>query len=256
MSAPRRIVPGTTYLLSRRCFGRRFLLRPSNRVNQIFKFCLAVAAERSGVLIHGFCVLSNHYHLVATDVHGNLPAFMHWLNEYVAKCVNAELGRWEFFWAPGSYSAVALIDRDDVIDKMVYVLTNPVDAGLVPKYEQWPGARSLLAETDGDPQEIDRPQGFFREKGPVPESAHLEMVTPPAFDGEGSECIATVQRRILEREHEAQFQKKRQGLRFLGARRVLAQSPLSRPSRSEPRRGLNPRVASRDKWQRIQAYSV
>ena len=39
-----------------------------------------------------------------------------WLNECVAKCVNAELGRWESFWAPGSYSCVALVmcpvDRD------------------------------------------------------------------------------------------------------------------------------------------------
>ena len=253
MSAPRRIVPGTTYLLSRRCFGRRFLLRPSNSVNQIFKFCMAVAAERTGVLLHGYCVLSNHYHLVATDVRGNLPTFMHWLNEYVAKCVNAELGRWEFFWAPGSYSAVALVDRDDIIDKLVYVFTNPVDAGLVPRHEQWPGARSLLEEIDGEPEGIDRPKGFFREKGPVPESSNLRMVAPPAFDGEGLECLATVEKRIFEREREAQDRIKQQGVGFLGTRRVLAQSPLNRPSKPEPRRGLNPRVASRDKWQRIEA---
>ena len=248
MSAPRRIVPGTTYLLSRRCFGRYFLLRPSNKTNQIFKFCLAVAAEKTGVLLHNFCVLSNHFHVVATDVHGNLPTFMHWLNEYVAKCVNAELGRWEFFWAPGSYSAVALVDREDVIDKLVYVFTNPVDAGLVPRHEQWPGANSLLAEIDGAPQVVQRPKGFFRQKGPVPQTARLQMVSPAAFDGERSECLASVGTRILEREREAQ----QQGVNFLGVRRVLAQSPFSRPSTSEPRRELNPRVASRDKWQRIE----
>jgi putative transposase len=248
MSAPRRIVPGTTYLLSRRCFGRHFLLRPSNKTNQIFKFCLAAAAEKTGVLLHNFCVLSNHYHIVATDVRGNLPRFMHWLNEYVAKCVNAELGRWEFFWAPGSYSAVALVDREDVIDKLVYVFTNPVDAGLVPRHEQWPGANSLLAEIDGAPQVVQRPKGFFRQKGPVPQTARLQMVSPSAFDGERSECLASVETRILEREREAQ----QQGVSFLGVRRVLAQSPFSRPSTSEPRRELNPRVASRDKWQRIE----
>ena len=43
--------------------------------------------------VHAVCVMSNHYHIVATDVHGNLPEFMHWLNEYTAKCVNAHLGR-------------------------------------------------------------------------------------------------------------------------------------------------------------------
>ena len=97
MSAPRPVIPGKTYLLSRRCFERRFFLRPSAKINQIFEFCLAIAAERTGVLVHAYCVLSNHYHLIATDPHGNLPVFMHWLNEYVAKCVNADLGRWESF---------------------------------------------------------------------------------------------------------------------------------------------------------------
>ena len=252
MSAPRRIVPETTYLLSRRCFGRQFLLRPSDKVNRIFKFCLAVAAEKTGVLLHNYCVMSNHYHVVATDVRGNLPTFMHWLNEYVAKCVNAELGRWESFWAPGSYSAVALVDREDVIGKMVYVFVNPVVARLVPRHDEWPGASSSLTDIDGDPEVVPRPEGFFRENGPVPESTNLQMVSPPAFDGVRSACLASVRSQILERELEVERQARQQGWRFLGIRGVLAQSPFSRPSTFEPRHGLNPRVASRDKWQRIE----
>jgi REP element-mobilizing transposase RayT len=240
-------------LLSRRCLGRTLLLRPSKTVNQIFKFCLAVAAQRTGVLLHNFCVLSNHYHVVATDVHGELPMFMHWLNEYVAKCVNSELGRWESFWAPGSYSAVTLVDREGVIDKMAYVFANPVDAGLVRRHEEWPGASSSLADIDGDPTVIHRPEGFFRETGPVPETAALRMVSPPAFDGARSECLAFVRSQTLEREQKIQKCRKQKDLRFLGARKVLAQSPFSRPSTVEPRRGLNPRVASRDKWQRVEA---
>jgi hypothetical protein len=34
--------------------------------------------------------------------------------------------------------------------------------------------------------------------------------------------------------------------------RVLAQNPFSRPPPGEPRFGLKPRVASRDKWKRIE----
>jgi len=253
MSAPRCIISGTTYLLSRRCFGRCFLLRPTKKVNQIFKFCLAMAAARTGVLLHNYCVLSNHYHIVATDVHGNLPVFMHWLNEYVAKCVNAELGRWESFWAPGSYSCVALVDHKDVVGKLVYVFTNPVEAGLVGTHEQWPGARSLLAEMDGDPEVVRRPEGFFREKGSVPETATLQMVSPPAFDGAGSDCSASVHSRIVEREREIQQRVMQQGKRFLGVHGVLAQSPRSRPDSREPRGGLDPRLACRDKWRRIEA---
>jgi len=45
----------------------------------------------------------------------------------------------------------------------------------------------------------------------------------------------------------------REGKAFLGASRVLAQLPTARPRPKEPRRGLNPRVAARDKWKCIEA---
>jgi hypothetical protein len=178
---------------------------------------------------------------------------MHWLNEYVAKCVNVELGRWESFWAPGSYSCVALVDRGDVVGKLVYVFTNPVAAGLVGTHEQWPGARSLLTDMDGDPEIVCRPEGFFREKGLVPETATLQMVSPPAFDQASSECSASVRSRIVEREREIQQRAAQQGRRFLGVRELLAQLPHSRPDTREPRGGLDPRLACRDKWRRIEA---
>jgi REP element-mobilizing transposase RayT len=39
------------------------------------------------MLIHEYKVMSNHYHLVLTDVRGQLPEFMGWLNKYVAKAI-------------------------------------------------------------------------------------------------------------------------------------------------------------------------
>jgi REP element-mobilizing transposase RayT len=60
MTAPRRILAGISYLISRRCSERRFFLRPAALTNEIFQYVLAVAAKRYGVLVHAFCVLSNH----------------------------------------------------------------------------------------------------------------------------------------------------------------------------------------------------
>ena len=100
MSLPRLIIPGDRLMLTRRCSERRLFMRPSPKINQITQFCLGVAAERTGVLVHAFSFLSNHYHMSITDPDGTTPEFMHWLNEYLAKCINAELGRWETFWAP------------------------------------------------------------------------------------------------------------------------------------------------------------
>ncbi|MBK6848690.1 MAG: hypothetical protein IPG96_14555 [Proteobacteria bacterium] len=62
MSLPRPVIAGETLLVTRRCVQRQFLLRPSATVNGIIGYCLAVAAERYGVRVHAFCVLSNHLH--------------------------------------------------------------------------------------------------------------------------------------------------------------------------------------------------
>ena len=67
MTAPRQILPGTTYLVTRRCFQRQLLLKPSASTSAIFSYVLALAAARYGVQVHAYCVLSNHFHLVVTD---------------------------------------------------------------------------------------------------------------------------------------------------------------------------------------------
>jgi putative transposase len=196
--------------------------------------------------------MSNHYHLVVTDMEGRLPVFMHWLNEYVAKCTNSSLGRWESFWSPGSYSQVSLTDAEDVLAKLVYTFTNPVAACLVPSFKQWPGAMSRPGVMGEKEVMVDRPEGFFRANGPVPPRVPLKLTVPPAFSGHPN-WLSDLQARItaLEADLQAAFIEKRK--RFLGRRRVLEQSPFSRPRNDEPRRGLNPRVAARDKWRRIQS---
>ena len=252
MSQPRQVLPGTTYLVSRRCAQRQFLLRPSRRVNHIFHFCLAVAAQRTGIQLHAYCALSNHYHLVLTDPAGKLPEFMHWFNEHVAKSINALLGRWEAVWAQGSYSAVRLADVEAVLNELVYVYTNPVDAGLVRRARDWPGALSLPHHMTSPPREIRRTAGFFRDQGPVPSSTLLELSIPPVLTGESDDLTKRLERMVRERERELQQQAHSRGLRFLGRKKVLRQSPWGRPRDAEPRRGLNPRIACRDKWKRIE----
>ena len=94
MTAPRQSLPGTTYLVTRRCEGRRFLLRPSALVNAVIEYVLAAKAQEYGILLHAFCVLSNHLHLVLTDPHGNLPPFMRDVGSTVAKALSAAHGKW------------------------------------------------------------------------------------------------------------------------------------------------------------------
>jgi putative transposase len=254
MSAPRQVLPGVTYLITRRCFARMFLLRPSPLVTAVFEYVLAAKAKEYGILLHAYCVLSNHWHCVLTDPLGRLPEFQRDLGSTVAKALNAALGRRESFWAPGSYSAVALQAPVDVLDKMAYALANPVAAGLVRRGSEWPGLWSAPAKIGAGPREVKRPRHYFRENGTTPRSAPLELICPKGF-GSVEELRSRLVDALTEREDRAARAMAEEGRSFLGARRVLAQNPLARPATEEPRRGLKPRVASHDKWKRMEAIA-
>jgi len=252
MTAPRQVLPNATYLITRRCFGRMLLLRPSTLVNEVFEYVLAEKAEEYGILLHAACVLSNHWHCVLTDPGGRLPEFQRDLGSTIARALNAAHGRWESFWAPGSYSAVALQTADDVLDKMAYVLANPVVAGLVRRGAEWPGLWSAPSRIGAGARLVKRPEHYFRKDGPTPPTARLELTCPAGFDSV-EELRERLTEELTRREDQAARDLAAEGRSFLGVRKVLAQSPLARPATREPRRGLKPRVASRDKWKRLEA---
>jgi putative transposase len=252
VTAPRRVVPGTTYLLTRRCTQRRFLLKPTALTNLILKFVLAVAAARYGVLIHAVCVMSDHLHLVITDPRGRLPEFGHLLHGVVAKAVGALHGHWENFWAPSSYSAVTLVTREDIVEKVAYTLANPASAGLVEHGRQWPGVRSD-PRMFGEPGEIvPRPGHYFAEEGSMPRSEVLVYSVPPGFPS-AEEFRRLVTTRIQEMERESAADREARSVSVLGVSKVMKQKPTARPATSEPRRVLNPRIACRDRWKRVEA---
>jgi REP element-mobilizing transposase RayT len=254
MTAPRQILTDTTYLVTRRCSERRFFLRPSKALNEVVRYILAVAAERHGVALHAFCVLSNHLHLIVTDVRGNLPAFEQYVGSLVARAINALHGHWESFWAPGSYSAVKLPEASDTLSKIAYVLANPVAAGLVRHAREWPGLWSAPEEIGAGPAVVRRPDHFFREDGEMPETATLQLVCPRGF-----ESVEAFRRQLISAltglEDEAARELAAEGRFFLGRRRVLTQKPGAWPVTHEPHRELNPRIAGRDKWKRIEAIA-
>ena len=230
-----------------------FLLRPTPLVKQIFEYCLAYAVHKYSMQVHGYCVMSNHYHLVITDSNGNLPAFMSWFNEFIAKALNALHGRWENFWAPGSYSMVHLQAPQDVLDRIVYSIANPVRAGLVARCRHWPGAQTWSMHF-GVKKSVARPKHYFRARGPMPDDIAFSMERPGGFEDLSDEkWQGLVRERLVEIEEEThqEFRKKRRS--FMGARAALNIRPTDSPSTKEPRRVRNPKLASHDKGLRSRA---
>ena len=103
----------------------------------------------------------------------------------MARALDAALGRWESLWAPGSYGAAALQSADDVLDKMDYTLANPVAAGLVRRGAQWPGPWSAPGKIGAGARLAKRPEHDFREEGPTPPMAALELSCPPGLEQAG-----------------------------------------------------------------------
>jgi hypothetical protein len=64
-----------------------------------------------------------------------------------------------------------------------------------------------------------------------------------------------IRRRVAEQEKRIRREFRGSGRTFLGAHRILGQSPFHMPSSKETRRGLSPRIATRDKWKRIESIA-
>ena len=231
MTYPRELLSGSTYLVTRRCTQRQFLLLPSWEVNEIFLYCLATAAERfPSVQVHAACVMSGHWHGIVTDLKGELSDFMAWVHRYVAKCMNARLGRWENFWSSSHYSAVRLESPEDIMDKIVYVLTNPVAAYLVSRSHKWPGLHTAGIAIGGKPMEANRPKVHFRSDGPMPDKASLVLKRPPGFARvSNSKFTAEVKRRVQEMENMIQADCRARGRLFLGRKACLKYRRTYRP---------------------------
>lgn len=73
------------------------------------------------------------------DRAGRYPEFIEHFHKLVARSQNALRGRWEAFWSCEQTCVVRLVDREAVIDKLVYTATNPVQDHLVDVVHHWPG---------------------------------------------------------------------------------------------------------------------
>jgi len=228
-------------------------MRPDGETTNAFLYCLAVAARRSEVQVVFFLAMSNHYHAGLIDSAGRLPEFLEYFHKLFSKHQNVLRGRTENFWSSEQTSVVELVGPEDVLDKMVYTLTNPVKDHLVAQAAEWPGATSLDATLRGRAVIARRPTHFFRPDGPMPEDITLDLVRAPGFEHLGpGEFSALLIERIGAVEQSAATTRRQTGLSIKGVSAVLAQPWSAQPDTEASRHELNPRVASRNIWRRIE----
>jgi len=244
------------YFVTNRCEQERLFLLPRPAVLKLIGAWLAksLAEHGDGIELYAFIFLSNHFHILLRDTKGQLPEFMWFFQLNLAKAVNRLLGRRGHFFSR-EYDAAPVLTDEDLDNRYAYVVTNAVRAGLLARAKGGPFFSSLgmaLEERSLDFEWEDLTKKHERSrrgqnvpKEEVTRTYTLELAVPPAWRGWTK---GRRRRRIegLVEANEARYARERraEGKGFLGARRILAQSPLMRPK--DPSRSPRVRVFCRD----------
>lgn len=98
---------------------------------------LAEAKEKYGFILHGYVLMTNHYHLLIETPRANLGKVMHYLNGSYTNYINIKKNRSGHLFQ-GRYKAI-VVDRDSYLGELSrYIHLNPVRAGFVRKPEDYP----------------------------------------------------------------------------------------------------------------------
>ena len=89
------------------------------------------------VILHEYCLMSNHFHLLIETKMENLSFFMKHINSNYAIYANKKQKRSGHFWQGRFYSRY--VNSDEYYYTLIrYIEQNPIEAGLVEKITQYP----------------------------------------------------------------------------------------------------------------------
>ena len=138
--------PGAFYHVTSRGNERKAIFR-SQRDREVFLSYLESAVERYSAVIHVFCLMDNHYHLLLETPAGNLSKIMQHINGAYTNYFNRKRNRAGHLFQ-GRYKAI-LVDADTYAKELSrYIHLNPVRAGMVetPETFKWSSCRYYTIE--------------------------------------------------------------------------------------------------------------
>ena len=148
MARPLRIeYPGAFYHVTSRGNERKDIFK-SQRDREQFLSYVESAVVRYGAVVHTWCLMSNHYHLLLETPVGNLSQIMRHINGAYTTYVNVKRKRAGHLFQ-GRYKAI-LVEADAyALELSRYMHLNPVRAGMVAKPEdyQWSSYRSYIGDS-------------------------------------------------------------------------------------------------------------
>ena len=236
---------GDYYLLTCRVLLRRYLFKPDRAIINVFKWAFGVYAKEHGIRIFAVCVMSTHYHLVVLDTRGLVPTFLRDVNRSIANVIKARY-RTSGAVFEQEPSKVKLHGAKGVVDKIAYVLANPVAAGAVRNPHEWPGFRTRLSDMGRLVVRGMRPEHYFGRRKTMPADASFEVDEAPivvdAYDSEGAKEALT--RALETKVAEARAEIRAKGWTYVGATRAMGVSPFKQAVAYEVFGARNPDLST------------
>jgi len=108
----------------------------------MFLHTLGEMADRTGIKVHAFALMNNHYHLVLETPRANLVDGMQWFQNAYTRRFNVKNKVWGHLFG-GRYKAILVqSDEGNYFSTLIdYVHLNPVRAGLVKQGQGFDGTR-------------------------------------------------------------------------------------------------------------------
>jgi REP element-mobilizing transposase RayT len=103
----------------------------------MFVRLLRTLAPREAVVVHAYCLMTNHFHAVVESSLAQVSRALHALNGVHAQRFNRRYGRTGHLFQ-GRFHATVLRDDEHLADACSYTWNNPVRAGLCDEAHQWP----------------------------------------------------------------------------------------------------------------------
>lgn len=136
MARPLRIeYPGAFYHVASRGNEQKDVYK-SQRDREKFLGYLESATERYGAVIHAYCLMSNHYHLLLETPASNLSQIMRHINGAYTTYFNIKRKRSGHLFQ-GRYKAILVEFDEYAVELSRYIHLNPVRAGMVARPEEY-----------------------------------------------------------------------------------------------------------------------
>ena len=101
---------------------------------------LGLMTARFAWSFHAFCLMTNHYHLVVDCTRESLSRGLHTVNGIYAQGFNEKYERWGHVFGDRFWSRS--LEEEDLERTCIYVMENPVRAGLCKTATDWPWSAS------------------------------------------------------------------------------------------------------------------